>query len=115
MFYHFQIKRLEHETQDIYDHCRNKILQCYDRWTKCLDQAVKKYIRTYKIKKKNTAGQRDDYTTGCLLFCLYFNEHYKVIAIDLSKQQAVDADPKAIQQISFTANLCFSLMKMQKN
>ena len=91
-------------------------MQCYDRWTKGLDQAVKKYITTYyKIFKKNTAGQRDDYTTGCLLFCPYFNEHYEVIAIDLSKQQAVDADPKAIQQISFTANLCFSLMKMQKN
>ena len=26
-------------------------------------------------------------------------------AIDLSKQQALDADPKTIQQISFTANL----------
>ena len=28
-----------------------------------------------------------------------------MIAIDLSKQQALDADPKAIQQIKFTANL----------
>ena len=28
-----------------------------------------------------------------------------MIAIDLSKQQALDSDPKAIQQISFTANL----------
>ena len=28
-----------------------------------------------------------------------------MIAIDLSKEQALDADPKAIQQISFTANL----------
>ena len=28
-----------------------------------------------------------------------------MIAIDLSKQQVVDADPRAIQQISFTANL----------
>ena len=28
-----------------------------------------------------------------------------MIAIDLSKQQALDADPKAIQQINFTANL----------
>ena len=26
-------------------------------------------------------------------------------AIDLSKQQALDADPRAIQQINFTANL----------
>ena len=28
-----------------------------------------------------------------------------MIAVDLSKQQALDADPKAIQQINFTANL----------
>ena len=42
-------------------------------------------------------GQGYDYTTGCLLFYPYFSEHYKMIAIDLSKQQALDADPKAIQ------------------
>ena len=34
-----------------------------------------------------------------------FKENYKIIAIDLSKQQALDADPRAIQQINFTANL----------
>ena len=41
-----------------------------------------------------------------------------MIAIYLSKQQALDADPKAIQQIHFTENLdgaeCFSLSKKQK-
>ena len=35
----------------------------------------------------------------------YFKENYKIIAIDLSKQQAFDADPRGIQQINFTANL----------
>ena len=35
----------------------------------------------------------------------YFKENCKVIAINLSKQQALDADPRAIQQINFTANL----------
>ena len=35
----------------------------------------------------------------------YFKDHYKLIAIDLSKQQALDADPRAIQQINFTAYL----------
>ena len=35
----------------------------------------------------------------------YFKENYKLIAIDLRKQQALDADPRAIQQINFTANL----------
>ena len=28
-----------------------------------------------------------------------------MIVVDLSKEQALDADPKAIRQISFTANL----------
>ena len=50
-------------------------------------------------------GQGDDYTTGCLLDYSYFKENYKLIAIDLSKHQALDADPRAIQQIDFTANL----------
>ena len=45
------------------------------------------------------------YTTGCLLDYYYFNNYYKMIAIDLSKQQALDADPQTIQQISITANL----------
>ena len=35
----------------------------------------------------------------------YFKDYQKIIAIDLSKQQVPDADPRAIQQISFTANL----------
>ena len=35
----------------------------------------------------------------------YFKENHKMIAIDLSKQQVLDADPTAVQQINFTANL----------
>ena len=54
---------------------------------------------------KIATGQGDDYTTGCLLDYSYFKNHCKMIAIDLSKQQALDADPRAIQQINFTANL----------
>ena len=41
---------------------------------------------------KTATGQRDDYTTGCLLDYPYFKENYKMIAMDLSKQQALDAD-----------------------
>ena len=44
-------------------------------------------------------------TTGCLLYYNYFKNCYKVIAIDLSKQLVVDADPKAIKLINFTGNL----------
>ena len=47
-------------------------------------------------------GKGDDYTTGCLLDYPYFKKYYKLIAIDLSKQQTLDADPKAMQQINFT-------------
>ena len=54
---------------------------------------------------KIATGQGDDYTTGCLLDYSYFADTYKMIAVDLSKQQALDADPRAIQQINFTANL----------
>ena len=49
--------------------------------------------------------QRDDYTTGCLLYYPYFKENLKLIAIDLSKQKALDANPKTIQQINSTGNL----------
>ena len=35
----------------------------------------------------------------------YFKIYYSIIAIDLSKQQALYAHPKAIQQINFTTNL----------
>ena len=66
-------------------------------------------IKTNKVKydniRKIAIGQGDDYTTGCLLDYPYFANTYKMIAVDLSKQQALDADPRAIQQINFTANL----------
>ena len=45
------------------------------------------------------------YTTGCLSDYSYFKKYYKMIAVDSSEQQALDADPKTIQQINFTANL----------
>ena len=47
----------------------------------------------------------DDYTTGCLLDYIYLKNYYKMIAVDLIKQQALDPDPKEIQWINFTANL----------
>ena len=68
------------------------------------DQPVKNDKVTYENIRKIATGQGDDYTTGCLLDYTYFKK-YKMIAVDLSKQQALDADPKAIQQINFTANL----------
>ena len=69
------------------------------------DQLINSMTKTYENIRKITTGQEDDYTPGCLLDYPYFKNHYKMIAIDLSKQQALDADPKAIQQINFTADL----------
>ena len=69
------------------------------------DQPINSDFKAYENIRKVPTGQRDDYTTGCLLDCPYFKENYKIIVIDLSKQQALDADPRSIQQISFTENL----------
>ena len=60
--------------------------------------------KTYENIRKISTGVGDDYMIGCFLDYSYFKENYKLIAIDLSKQQALDADPKAIQQIHFTVN-----------
>ena len=83
----------------------NKRLQLYDRWTEFFDQPVKSNTRIYNNIIKITTSQGDDQTTGCLLFYPYLNECYKMITVDLSKQQALDAEQKAIQQINFTGNL----------
>ena len=74
------------------------------------DQPIKIDLKTYDSKdynkiRKTATGQKDDYSTGCLLDYPYFKKYYKLIAIDLSKQQKLDADLKAIQQINFTRNL----------
>ena len=67
-------------------------------------QVIKDKV-TYENIRKVASGWEDDYTTGCLLDYIYFKNYYKMIAVDLSKQQVLDADPKGIQQINFTANL----------
>ena len=69
------------------------------------DQPVKNNKITYENIRKIATGQGDDYTTGCLLDYTSFKDNYKIILIDLSKQQALDADPREFQQINFTANL----------
>ena len=69
------------------------------------DEPVKNDKVTYENIRKIATGWGDDYTTGCLLDYIYFKNCYKMVAVDLNKQQTLDADPKAIQQINFTANL----------
>ena len=50
------------------------------------DHPVNTDLRTYNNIQKIAIGQKDDYIAGCLLDYNYFNNYYKMIAIDLSKQ-----------------------------
>ena len=57
------------------------------------DQPVKHDKVTYENIRKIATGRGDDFTTGCLLDYICFNNYCKMIAVDLSKQQALDVDP----------------------
>ena len=69
------------------------------------NQPINSMNKTYENIRKIATGKGDDYTTGCLLDYPCFKENYKMIAVDLSRQNELDADLRAIQQINFTANL----------
>ena len=69
------------------------------------DQPINSMNKTYENIRKIAMGKGDDYTTGCLLDYPFFKENQKMIAVDLSRQDELDADPRAIQQINFTVNL----------
>ena len=66
------------------------------------DQPINDSSKQYDEVRKISIGQGDDYTTGCLLDYSFFENNYRLIAADLSKQKALDADSRAIQQIIFT-------------
>ena len=65
------------------------------------DQPIDDLIKQYDEGRKVSTGKGDGYTTGCLLDYAYFKVNYKLTAIDLSKQKALDVDPRAIQQVVF--------------
>ena len=65
------------------------------------DNAIESDIERYRELKKVMIGKREDYTAGSLLDFNYFDKHYKLVAVDLSKQKELDADPRVIQQIEF--------------
>ena len=71
-------------------------------WKKFLWSAINNSIKQYNEVRKISTARGDDYTTGCLLDFTYFEKNYKLIAADLSKQKALNADPRTIQQIIFT-------------
>ena len=66
------------------------------------NQSINDSIKQYNKIRKTSTGQGDNYATGCLLDFAYFETNYRLIAADLSKQKALDADSRAIQQIIFT-------------
>ena len=59
------------------------------------DQPVKDNKVTYENIEKIATGRRDDYTINCLLDYPCFKDTYKMIAVDLSKQQALHANSRA--------------------
>ena len=69
------------------------------------DQPINDKVRQYDEIRKIATGKGDNYATGCLLDYKYFKDFYKLVAIDLSKQKELDADPRAIQQIEFIGKL----------
>ena len=69
------------------------------------DKPIRNDLKTNDNMKKIATGQIDDYITVPLLDYPYFKNYCKIIAIDISKQYKLDADPKLIQQINFTGNL----------
>ena len=69
------------------------------------DQPIKNDLKAYHNIRKIATVHGDDYIIGCLLVYHYFEKRDKLVAMDLSKQQKLDADPKAIQQVNFTGNL----------
>ena len=76
------------------------------------DQPINDITKQYDEIRKISTGYGDDYTTGSLLDYTYFKDNYRLIAVDLSKQKALDADPKAIQQIIFTGKALNNLIRI---
>ena len=71
---------------------------------KFLDQPIRNDMKTFDNIRKIKIGQGDDGTTGCLLDYNYFKKHFKMIATDLSEQQVLDTDPKAIGNLGGANN-----------
>ena len=69
------------------------------------DQSIDSDVKRYLEIRNSATGQGENYTTGYLLDYDYIKNHYRIIAVDLSRQGILDADPKVIQQIEFVGRL----------
>ena len=61
------------------------------------DNPIESDLEKYRELKKVMIGKGENYTTGSLLDFNYFDKHYKLVAVDLSKQKELDANTRAIQ------------------
>ena len=78
-----------------------KIIMYWLDWRNFYDQIINDLIKQYDEVRKVSTGQVDDYTTESLLDYAYFKDNNRIVAVDLSKKRALDADPRAIQQTVF--------------
>ena len=72
---------------------------------KFYEQPVDSDIKRYQEKRKVRKGQGEDYTTRYLLHYNYIKNHYRLIAVNLSRQKELDTDPKAIPKMEFVGQL----------
>ena len=103
------IQQFESYTQSTKDcYLQNVELKDYDimiNGKNFIDQPIKNIKVTFENITKIAIGQGNDYTSDCLLDYSYLKESYKMVSIDPSRQQILDNDPRANQQIDFPANL----------
>ena len=89
------------QNTELHQQAREVVVELFHDYSPIASEAKYKSIhgkiRTYDIIQKIAFGQGDIYTTDFLLDYPYFQKYYNMITIDLSKQQAPDADPKVIQ------------------
>ena len=78
---------------------------CYDWWKKLFWSASKNRLRAYGNIQNIATAQENHYTAVCLLHYPFSKDYYNMIAIDLSKKQALETVSKAIQQINFNGNV----------
>ena len=80
-----------------------KVFKNYDviiNGKKLYGQPINSGIKPYEGIRKFVTGQGEDYSKGSLLDYDYIKNHYRLIAVDLSRQKELD-DSKPIQQIEF--------------
>ena len=66
---------------------------------------IKTFQTRYNELIKQTTGKSDNYTAGCLLDYHYYSNQYNIVAADLSKQEILDSDPRAIQKVQLTYSI----------